>query len=412
MIQSLVPIAVTVITAISLAALFWGHHRQREEKRRRKQGIITIPVDAGYVATAGCLGVVGYLGLLYLLLSLSFDLIEQAVAPDWAAWVGAIGLLAGFFIMVGWAAFGIGSSFALTRLVVDKERIRLIRRRRTKTAIFWDRQWQLERMAHLQRASIQAFAGDTEYSLLMRLRQGKKELLLVFDVPGEEVGGLPPYDSPQEGYHIIDKAEWLRSEIRFRHERWEEAPTRRQPNTGINPDELSALAPGAALKNALHFNENELADNHGGLASDSQTGSIRRDQKLTLATYLVLAAAFGAGALYSLNLLLQGHSFDAVGPWFIVLLLAAGFCLLMALITRQHLRSEILVERVSGQIQLQYYRQSDEFWLRVGEDAFHITKQLFNALENEAPYHLYVARYGIGAQDAKLLSAEELNHPK
>jgi len=246
----------------------------------------------------------------------------------------------------------------------------------------------------------------------MRLRQGNKELLLVFDVPDKEVGGLPAYDGPQEAYQIIDKAEWLRSEIRFRHERWEEAPTRRQPNTGISPDELSALAPGAALKNALHFNEKELADNRGGLASDSQTGSIRRDQKLTLATYLVLAAAFGAGALYSLNLLLQGRSFDAVGPWFIVLFLAAGFCLLMTLITRQHLRSEILIERVSGQIQLQHYRQSGEYWLRIGEDAFHITKQLFNALENEAPYHLYVARYGIGAQDAKLLSAEELNHPE
>jgi hypothetical protein len=364
------------------------------------------------VVTAGCLGVLGYLGLLYLLLSLTFDLIEQVVAPDWSAWVAAIGFLAGFFIIVGWAAFGIGSSFATTRLVVDKKRIRLIRRGRTKTAIFWDRKWDLECLAHLQRASIQAFAGDTEYSLLMRLRQGKKELLLVFDVPGEEVGGLPPHDGPDEGHHIIDKAEWLRSEILFRHERWGKAPTRKQPDTGISPDELSTLAPDAALKNALHFNEKDLAHNRGGLASDSQVSSIRGDQKLTLATYLVLVTAFGTGALYSLNLLLQGYSFDTVGPWFIVLLLGTGFCLFMAMISRQHLRSKILIERVGGQLHLQYYRQSDEYWLRIGEEAFHITKQLFNALENEAPYHLYVARYGIGAQDAKLLSAEELSHPK
>jgi hypothetical protein len=411
MIQSVLFIAATVITVISLAALFWGYRRKREEKRQRKQGIITIPIDAGYMVTAGCLGFVGYLGLLYLVVSLTFDLVDQAAGPDWLVWVAVIGILAGFFIMVGWAAFGIGSSFARTRLVVDKERIRLIRRGRTKTTIFWARQWQLERMAHTQRSDLQFPPGDTEYSLLMRLRQGRSELLLVFDVPGEEVGGLPPYDGRPEGLHILDQAEWLQSEIRFRHERWEESATSRQADTGIALDALLALTPDAALKSALGFNEEELAQNREGVASDTQARLIRRDQKLTLATYSVLGFVFGAGVLFCLYLLLEGRPFDAVGPWFVVLLLTAVFCLLMAIASREPLRSEILVERVSGLIRLVQYQATDEYWLRIGDEAFYITKQLFDALKNQARYHLYVARYGIGAQDAKLLSAEELNHP-
>lgn len=71
-------------------------------------------------------------------------------------------------------------------------------------------------------------------------------------------------------------------------------------------------------------------------------------------------------------------------------------------------KSEIRVERVSGQIRLQYYRQSDEYWLRIGAEAFHITKQLSDALDDAAFYHLYVARYGFGASNAKLLSMEKL----
>ncbi len=216
MFQSIGVIAVTLFTAACLAALFWGQRRRREERRRRKQGIITIPVGAGYMVTAGCLGVLGYLGLLFVLLTLTFDLVEQATAPDWLAWVVAIGLLAGFFIMVGWAVFGIGKGLAMTRLVVDKERIRLIKRGRTKTVIFWNKRWRLERMARLQQTGHPALGGDTGYSLLMRLRQGRKELDLAFDVPGEEIGGLPAYDGPNEGHSIIDDAEWLRSEVLFR----------------------------------------------------------------------------------------------------------------------------------------------------------------------------------------------------
>jgi hypothetical protein len=412
MIRTLGAITVTVITVACLAALVWGYRRRREETRRRKQGIVTIPIGAGHMVTAGCLGVVGYLGLLFVLLSLTFDLMEQVTAPEWLAWVVAIGLLAGFFIMAGWAAFGIGSSFAMTRLVVDKDGIRLIRRGRIKTAISWNRRWRLERMAHLQQMGYGAFGNDTEYSLLMRLRQGRKELLLAFDVPGEEVGGLPLYDGPYEGHQITDKAEWLRSEIRFRHERWDETQARKQLNTGFSPDELSALAPDTALTDALDFTQEDLVQNRDGLISDSQVSSISGDLKLTLATYLVLAAAFGAGTLYSLIRLLQGGAFGAFGPWLIVMLLACGFCLFMALITEQPLRSAILVERVSGQIQLQHYRQSEEYWLRIGDEAYPITRQIGEALKNEAYYNLYVARYGIGAQDAKLLSAEELEPPR
>lgn len=411
MIQSVGTIAATVVTVGCLVALLWGYQRHREATRRRKQGIVTIPIGSGYMVTAGCLGVLGYLGLLFVSVSLTFELVEQTAAPDWLAWVVAIGLLVGFFIMGGWAAFGIGSSFAMTRLVVDKERIRLIRRGRTKTVIFWNKRWRLERMARLQQVDSRVFGDDTGYSLLMRLRQGKKELLLVFDVPTREVGGLSPYEGPQEGLHIIDQAYWLRSEILFRHERWEEAPGGKQRDTGINPDDLSVLPPAAALKGAFHFSEEDLIQNHDGLASIPQVSSIRRDQRLSLATYLALAAAFGAGALYSLIRLLQGGSFDAFGPWLVVLLLATGFCLLMAMVGRQHLRSEILIERLSGQIHLQHYRQSDEYWLRIGDEAYHITKQMHDALQNEAYYHLYVARHGIGAQDAQLLSAEELGPP-
>lgn len=360
------------------------------------------------MATAGCLGVVAYLGLLFVSVSLTFDLVEQAAAPDWLAWVVAIGLLAGFFIMVGWAAFGIGDGFAMTRLAVDKERIRLIRRGRTKTVIFWDKRWRLERFARVQPVGNPALGGGTGYTLLMRLRQGHKQLLLAFDVPGREVGGLPPYDGSQEGHYIGDRAEWLQSEILFRHERWDEGPRKRQLDAAFNPDELATLAPEAALKDALDFSEDDLAQNRDGLTSNAQASSIRRDLKLTLATYLVLAAAFGAGGLYSLVRLLKGGSFDAVGPWLVVLSLAAGFCTLMAMITGQHLRSEILVERVSGQIHMQHYPRSDEYWLRIRNEAYPVTSRLNDALKNEAYYHLYVARHGISAQDARLLSAEEL----
>jgi hypothetical protein len=410
--QSIGFVAAIIITAACLAALFWGQHRRREEKRRRKQGIVTIPVGAGYMVTAGCLGVLGYFGLLFVVLTLTFDLVDQATAPDWLAWVVAIGLLAGFFIMVGWAVFGIGRGFAMTRLVVDKERIRLVRRGRTKTVIFWNKRWRLERMARLEQVGLQAFGGDTGYySLLMRLRQGRKELTLAFDVPGEDVGGLPAYDGPDEGHAITDKGEWLRSELIFRYERWDETAETKQPAMEIDPDELSALAPGAAVKDALNFTEEDLVQNRDGLASEAQRSSIRGDLKLTLATYFVLGAVFGAGGLYCLVRLLRGGSFDIFGPWLVVLLLVTGFCALMAVITGGHFRSEILVERVSGRIRLQHYRGSDEYWLRLGDQAYHITKQVYEALKDEGAYHLYVARYGIGAQDARLLSAEELALP-
>lgn len=408
MIQSILLIAVTVITAISLGALFWGYRRKREEKRRRKQGIVTIPVDTVYLVTGGCLGVMGFFGLLYLIMSLTFDLLDQVSGPDWLIWVAAIGLLTGFFLLAGWGAFGIGSSFALNRLVVDKERIRLVKRGRTKIAIFWNKQWQLERMAHLQQTGL---SRETSYSLLMRLRQGNRELQLVFDVPGEEVGGLPEYDGRPKGLQIFDQAEWLQAEIRFRHEQWEEAPKRSQHTGGIKPSELSALTPDVSLMDALKFTEEELAGNRSGIASDLQARLIRRDQKLTLGTYSVMATIFGVGALFSLYLLLQGRPFDAVGPWLIVLLLAAVFCLLMAMASREALRSEILVKRISGWIRLARYSSSGEYWLRIGDEAFHITKPLFDALENETPYHLYIARFGSAAQEAKLLSAEELSHP-
>jgi hypothetical protein len=409
--QSLLTLAVTFFTAICLAALLWAYYRHREERRGRKQGIVTIPVGAGHMVTAGCLGVLAYLGLLFVSVTLTFDLVQQTVAPDWLAWVVAIGLLAGFFIMAGWAVFGIGDSFAMTRLAVDKERIRLIRRGRPRTVIFWDKRWRLERMARVQPLGIPALGGATGYTLLMRLRQGHKELLLAFDVSGREVGGLPPYNGRQQGLNIGQQAEWLRSEILFRHERWEEAPGKRQLDTAVNLDELSALAPEAALKDALNFGDEDLVQNRDGLASNAQTSVIREDLKLALVAYLILVAAFGAGALYTLLRLLQGGSFDALGPWLIVLLLAVGFCSLMAMINVQHLRSKIFVDRVSGQIRLQHYRRSDEYWLRIGDEAYPITKQLGDVLKNEVYYHLYIARFGIGAQDARLLSAEELELP-
>ena len=53
-----------------------------------------------------------------------------------------------------------------------------------------------------------------------------------------------------------------------------------------------------------------------------------------MAIYLILAAVFGAGALYNLYLLLQGRSVDVVGPLLIVCLLVTGFCLIMAMSTR------------------------------------------------------------------------------
>lgn len=327
-------VAVTVLTAIILTILFWGYRRKREEQRLRKQGVVTIPIDAGYLVKAGCLGVLGYLGLLFVLVSLTLDLLEQAAGPDWLVWVVAIGLLVGFFAMVGWAAFGIGSSFATTRLVIDKQGIRLISRGRTKTVILWDKQWRLEQMAHLRRAGYRVFDDSTEYKLLMRLHQRKNELLLVFDATGEEVGRLTPYEGTNEGNHILDEAEWLRSEILFRYERWDESPRKKPAVTRVNSEYLVAIGPDAALINALDFTEEDLADNRNGLCKASQISPIRRDQTLTLATYVVLAAAFGAGTIFSLNRLFQGQSFETIGPWLIVCLLATSFCVIMAIITR------------------------------------------------------------------------------
>jgi hypothetical protein len=330
MAQSVWTVAVTILTGLCLAALLWAQQRHRKERRRRKQGLVSVPVGSGHMVTGGCLGLLAYLGLLFVAVSLTLGLVDQVAGPDWLAWVVAIGLLVGFFLMAGWAAFGIGDSFALTRLAVDKEGMRLIRRGRPRTVIFWDKRWQLEQLARLRPVGTPALGGTTEYSLLMRLRQGHKELLLAFDVSGREAGGLEPYDGRQQGLQISDMAEWLRAEILLRHERWQDAPDRSERVKAEKLDQLLPVAPELALKEALEFDEAELAQNRDGKASASQSSVIRRDQKLTLATYLVLAAVFGAGGLYCLYRLLRGGSFQTVGPWLIVLLLTAGFCSLMA----------------------------------------------------------------------------------
>jgi hypothetical protein len=408
LIALVVNIAVTLSTAAILVILFWGYRRKREEKRRRKQGEFTIPIDAGHIVTAGCLGVLGYLGLLFILVSLTLDLFERVDGPAWMNWVIAFGLIAGFFAMVGWAVFAIGSSYAVSRLVVDKQGIRLMRWRRTKTFISWDRPWQLERMTHQRRVRYRAFDYGTEYKLLMRLFQRKNELFLVFDVTGEEVGGLTPYEGPIEGHQIVDEEEWLISEINLQYERWAETPEKKPAASGAVSGELAAVEPGVALMNALDFSEEDLALNRKNQYAASQVSFLRRDQWLTLATYLVLAAIFGAGALNSVNRLFQGRSVETYVSLLIVCLLVTGFCLLMAIGTGWDVKTEVIVERVSGQIRLQHYPQSGEHWLRVGEEAFHITKPLFDALDDRAYYNFYVGRYGFGASETKLLSAEAL----
>jgi hypothetical protein len=401
-------IVVTIFTAVILAILFWGYRQRLEEKRRRKKGEVTIPIDAGYIVASGCLGVLGYMGLLFVFVSLTLDLFERMVGPAWLNWVIVFGLIAGFFAMVGWSVFGIGSSFAMSRLVVNKQGIRLMRWRRTKTAIYWDRSWRLEQMAHQRRVRYRAFDYGTEYKLLMHLSQGKKVLKLIFDVTGEDVGGLTPYEGLVEGHQIVDEEEWLISEIIRQYERLVNAEEKKPADEIAGSGDLAAVAPSVALMNALDFSEEDLALNRKYQYSTSQVSFLRRDQWLTLATYLVLAAIFGAAAVHSLNRLFQGSSFETYGSLLIVCSLVTGFCLLMALSTRWDVKADVRVECLSGQIRLQHYRQSGEHWLRIGEEAFHITKRLFDALEDEAYYDFYVARYGFGVTDTKLLSAEKV----
>ncbi len=75
--------AIVLTTAIILTSLFWAQWQQWQEKRRRRQGAYSLAIDKGYIAIAGCLGVFGYLGLLFITLWLTFDIVEEATAPGW-----------------------------------------------------------------------------------------------------------------------------------------------------------------------------------------------------------------------------------------------------------------------------------------------------------------------------------------
>ncbi len=415
--------AVVVFTTLILVTLLWAQWRRWQEKKRRGAGIFALAVGDGHTFISGCLGVAGYMGLLFIIVLFTIDIVEEAVLPAWLNWVAVFGLVVGFFAFVYWAIIGVGASFALTRLVLNPQGIRLVRLDKTIITIRWDEPWQLEQFADIHLRYRHLGERYTDYRLWLQLRQRDRHLILQFDVDDQRVGGLPPYDSTEEGYRVTELAEWLQAEILHRCmiEQGSDAVSK-FPEVTIDakqpPERRSAGAPDQALPDqalpdmalmkALAFTEEDLAFNRDGAYKARQVAYLRRDRWLTLATYIVMALLFGGLAVRQVVQMVGGEMSETTAAAFVVFLLVLGFCTLMAFVSYADIRVEIHITRIRGTITLQHYEQSGEYWLRIKDTAIPITSPVYDAFEDEAVYDLYFAYHGVSVADKTLVSAEKI----
>lgn len=404
---------VIVVTALILGALLWGQWQRWREKRRRRAGTTSVAVGDGHMVIGGCLGVLGYMGLLFTIVSFTFDIVEDSTAPAWLAWVVVFGMLTGFFALVAWGSLVVGPSFASTRLVLDSQGIRLVRFGKTKIAILWHEPWQLEQYAGVHFRYRHLGENYTDYTLLLDLRQGNSRLLLRFDAEDNRIGGLSPYEGSEEGYEGFEMSEWLQAEILHRHMVWEKLPAdEKNHKVPAADDEIPVISSARKLDlplmQALNFNDEDLAFNREGTYKVSQLAHLRRDKWLTLGTYVVLALVFGALAM---RLIFQSESSESTETRvaaIVVFLLVFGFCTLMAIASYATIRTGMNITRVRGTVTLQHYEQSGEYWLRVKDTAVPITSQIYEAFEDQAVYDLYFTYHGVGDTDRTLLSAEKI----
>ncbi|MGB3714680.1 MAG: hypothetical protein WA996_09645 [Candidatus Promineifilaceae bacterium] len=404
---------VGAVTAVILGTLLWAQWRRWEEKKRRRAGTTAVAVGDGHTFAAGCLGIAGYMGLLFILVWFTLDIVEEADGPVWLNWVVAIGLLVGFFTFVYWASIGVGTSFALTKLVLDSEGIRLVRLDKLKTVVHWNEPWHLEQFADIHFRYRYLGERYTDYTLWMRLRQGDRQLILRFDENDERVGGLPPYEGIEEGYKGSELAEWLQAELvqRSMVDQGSKAVNNvpgLEVEAGQSPEQRPAGQPDLALMKALNFTDEDLSHNRDGAYKVRQVAHLSRDRWITMATYIVLALLFGWLAVRQVVQLTAGNSSETTIATLVVFLLVLGFCTLMVVVSYTDIRVGIQLTRIQGTVTLQYYEQSGEYWLRVKDTAVPITRQIFEAFEDQAVYDLYFAYHGIGDTDKTLLSAEKV----
>lgn len=404
-------LAIAAATTLILAALFWGQVNRWQEKKRRQSGITTLAVGDGHTFVGGCLGITAYMGILFFVVWFTLDIIEETVSPDWLAWLVVAGLLVGFFAFVYWAGARVSHSFALSRLVLDAEGIRLVRRGKTVTAILWRDPWRLDQYAGVQFHYRHLGENYTDRVLWMALEQGSSRLLLRFDTTPEQIGGLPPYEGKSEGCHVVELADWLQVELTQRQrDRLPKAETSESNESLAEAGERlrsqPVRSPDPALMKALNFTEEDLVFNRDGAYKVRQLAYLHRDRWITLATYLLLALIFGGLAVRQVLNLIQDQSSQTTGPALVVFVLLVVFCALMVLITYADIATGIQIKRVRGTVTLQHYPQSGEYWLRIKDTAVPISAQIYAAFEDQAVYDLYFAYHGLGDQDRTLISAE------
>jgi hypothetical protein len=404
--------AAMVVTSLILVTLLWAQWRRWQEKKRRGAGITALAVGDGHTFISGCLGVAGYMGLLFIIVWFTIDIVEEAVLPAWLNWVAAFGLVVGFFAFVYWTIIGVGASFALTRLVLGPQGIRLVRLGKTIITIRWDEPWQLEQFADIHLRYRYLGERYTDYRLWFHLQQQNRRLILQFDVDDQRVGGLPPYDGMEEGLRGFEMAEWLQDEIsyRFKLEQGSDVVTK-SPEVTVDvkqqPERRASGAPDLALMKALGFTGEDLAFNRDGAYKASQVAYLRRDGWLTLATYIVMALIFGGLAVRQVVQMVGGESSETTVAAFVVFLLVFGFCTLMAFVSYADIRVDIHITRIQGTVTLQHYEQSGEYWLRVNDTAVPITGPVYDAFENQTVYDLYFVYHGVSDTDKTLVSAEK-----
>jgi hypothetical protein len=414
--MNVVVVVVGAIAFLILALLLWAQWKRWQEKKLRRAGITTIAVGGGHASAAGCLGIAGYLSLLFMVVGLAFDIVEESTAPGWLAWVVVIGLLVGFFAFVAWASMGVGSSFALTRLVLDSQGIRLTRSGKTQLVIRWGEPWQLGQYAGVHFRYRHLGENYTDYTLWFVLQQENKRLQLRFDTPSERIGGLPPYEGSGEGLEIVELSEWLQVEILQRHA-LSNMPAGVESDISLasKADETAgiytAISPDPTLMKALNFSEEDLAFNREGAHKVSQLAHLQRDRWITLGTYGVMALLFGWLAARQVFRPAGSDSTETRVAALIVFLLVFGFCTLMALVSYADIRFGIHVSRTRGTVTLQHYEQSGEYWLRIKDSAVPINKHLYDVFEDQALYDLYFAYHGLGDADRTLISAEKVVLP-
>jgi hypothetical protein len=404
---------VTLITAVIITTLLWAQWQRWAEKKRRRAGTTSVAIGDGHTFAAGCLGIAGYMGLLFLLVWFAFDIVETSNLPGWANWAVAFGLIAGFFTFVYWATIGVGTSFALTKLVLDSDSIRLVHRGKSKIVIRWNEPWRLEQFADIHFRYRHLGERYTDYTLWMQLQQGKRQLLLCFDVADQRVGGFPPYEGPAEGYKGSELEDWLQAELVQRYAaELETKEAGKIPDlaveAGQRPGERPSGQPDLALMSALNFTAEDLAQNRDGAYKVKQVAHLQRDRWLTMATYVVMALLFGWLSVRQVIQLAGGNTSDTTAAALVVYLLVVGFCSLMVFVSYADIRFGIQLKQIRGVITLQYYEQSGEYWLRIKDTSVPITKQVYEAFEDQTTYDLYFAHHGIGDADKTLMSAEKV----